>query len=80
MNATIYKSLFEDVPFEHAVLDFDVLVAAEDHPDVHVPGVRFLLTQEVVHPDPINIFMNNNVDQYLFSSLMTKNCMNDGLR
>ena len=34
-------------PF-HAALDLDGLVAAVDDPDVHLPGVRLLLPQEVV--------------------------------
>ena len=37
------------LPFLHARLDLDVLVAGEDHPDVHVAGVRLLLPQVVVH-------------------------------
>ena len=41
------KSLW---PVLHARLDLHLLVAREDHPDVHVAGVGLLLPQEVVHP------------------------------
>ena len=34
----------------HARLDLHLLVAREDHPDVHVAGVGLFLPQEVVHP------------------------------
>ena len=37
-------------PVLHARLDLHLLVAREDHPDVHVAGVGLLLPQEVVHP------------------------------
>ena len=38
------------VPFLHARLDLNVLVPAEDDPDVNVPGLGLLLAEEVVHP------------------------------
>ena len=44
----ITKTKQHFAPLFHAALDLDGLVAAVDDSDVHLPGVRLLLPQEVV--------------------------------
>ena len=43
-----FAKVARDLPFLHAALDLDGLVAAVDDPDVDLAGVRLLLPQEVV--------------------------------